>query len=67
MDKVTVKIKLDTDSSGVTSATIDVNELDKAVESVVKRVNKAKGSFGFLFCEGAEMIICAILDNHREY
>lgn len=46
MDKVTVKIKLDTDSSGVTSATIDVNELDKAVESVVKSVNKAKGSFG---------------------
>ncbi|MCQ2202087.1 MAG: hypothetical protein MJZ27_08360 [Bacteroidales bacterium] len=46
MDKVTVKIKLDTDSSGVTSATIDVNELDKAVEYVVKSVNKANGSFG---------------------
>lgn len=46
MDKVTLKIKLDTDSSGVTSATVDVNELDKAVESVVKSVSKAKGSFG---------------------
>ena len=60
MDKVTVKIKLDTDSSGVTSATVDVNELDKAVESVVKSVSKAKDSFGD-FAESA-MAMAAVCE-----
>lgn len=64
MDKVTVKIKLDTDSSGVTSATVDVNELDKAVESVVKSVSKAKDSFGdFADSAMAMAAVCELANN----